>query len=119
MGSCRGDLGEDALLVVRPPGGIYLVGEPISVLLGKAALTGCPLGFDKSDETGLLAVGKCLFREREDDASIGVESVQGGSHGAEFRFQRVIFKIEFVLSRNEINPACYSRLIRATSLITR
>lgn len=35
--------------------------------------------------------------------SIHVESVQAGSHGAEFRFQRVIFKIEFVLPGNEIN----------------
>jgi hypothetical protein len=45
----------------------------------------------------LLAEGKRFFREGEDDASIGVESVQGGSHGAEFRFQRMIFKIEFGL----------------------
>jgi hypothetical protein len=42
-------------------------------------------------------VGKRLFREGEDDASIGVESVQGGSHGAEFHLQRVTFKIEFGL----------------------
>jgi hypothetical protein len=97
MGSCRSDLGENALPVVRPPGGVHLVGEPVSVLLGEAALACCPLGFHKSDKADLLAEGKRFFREGEDDASIGVESVQGGSHGAEFRFQRMIFKIEFGL----------------------
>ncbi len=86
-------------------------------MLGKAALAGYPLGFDKSHETNLLAEGKRFFREGEDDASIGVESVQGGSHGAQFRFQRMIFKIEFVLSRIEINPNCYSRLNHAVPLI--
>lgn len=62
-----------------------------------SALTGCPLGFDKSDKAELLAVRKRFFWEGENDASIRVESVQGGRHRAAFRFQRVTFKIEFGL----------------------
>jgi hypothetical protein len=59
--------------------------------------------FDKSDETDLLAEGKRFFREGEDDAPIGVESIQGGSHGTEFRFQQMIFKIEFGLDAWDVS----------------